>query len=357
VDFGSTEQIISWFRDRYREGSLEIKPPFQRKPVWVSRQKSYLIESILLGLPVPEVYIQQVVDEDGDTTYAVVDGQQRIRTVLQFIGVDEDPEQSEFNKFSLDKLEPQSQYYNTSFAELSSDEKRAFYGYKFSVRVLNTSNDEDVRDMFRRLNKFLTPLNAQELRNAIYTGPFIRLIETLADNEYWAENRIVTATQIRRMVDLQFVSELLIGVMHGPQGGSAKIVDDYYEQYEDFESEFPGQRQARDRFNDTLEQVAEILPELKNTRWSNLADFYTLFVVVATVLRNRDLTKKQQRELRARLMAFSSDVDVKLDDPDAKVSRNASAYSNNVQRGANDRVRRGERHRALLAEVEEVIGA
>ncbi len=201
MDFGSTEQIISWFRDRYREGTLEIKPPFQRKPVWVSRQKSYLIESILLGLPVPEVYIQQVVDEEGDTTYAVVDGQQRIRTVLQFIGVDEDPEQSEFNKFSLDKLEPQSKYYNTSFKELSSDEKRAFYGYKFSVRVLNTSSDEEVRDMFRRLNKFLTPLNAQELRNAIYTGPFIRLIESLADNEYWAENRIVTATQIRRMVE------------------------------------------------------------------------------------------------------------------------------------------------------------
>jgi hypothetical protein len=356
LDFGSTEQIISWFRDRYREGTLEIKPPFQRKPVWVSRQKSYLIESILLGLPVPEVYIQQVVDEEGETTYAVVDGQQRIRTVLQFIGVDEDPEQSEFNKFALDKLEPQSQYYNTTFAELAPDEKRAFYGYKFSVRVLNTSSDEEVRDMFRRLNKFLTPLNAQELRNAIYTGPFIRLIEAFADNEYWAENRIVTATQIRRMVDLQFVSELLIGVMHGPQGGSAKIVDDYYEQYEDFETEFPGQRQARERFRATLDQVSTVLPELKSTRWSNLADFYTLFVVMAAVLRKQKLSAREQRELRTRLMAFASDVDVKLDDPDAQVGRNVSTYSNNVQRGANDRVRRGERHRALLAEVEEVTG-
>ncbi len=147
--------------------------------------------------------------------------------------------------------------------------------------------------------------------------------------------------------------------MHGPQGGSAKIVDEYYEQYEDFESEFPGQRQARERFNETLDGVAQILPELKTTRWSNLADFYTLFVVMAAVLRKRkrDLSKKEQRELRTRLMEFAWYVDVKLDDPDAQVSRNVSTYSNNVQRGANDRVRRGERHRALLAEVEEIAGA
>lgn len=355
MDFGSTEQIVSWFRDRYREGTLEIKPPFQRKPVWVARQKSYLIESLLLGLPVPEVYIQQVVTEEGDTTYAIVDGQQRIRTVLQFIGVDRDPDEAQFNKFSLDKLDPESRWYGLTFAELSADEKRSFYGYKFSVRVLNTSNDEDVRDMFRRLNKFLTPLNAQELRNAIYTGPFIRLVEALADDPYWAENKVVTATQIRRMVDLQFVSELLIGVMHGPQGGSARIVDEYYEQYEDFEQEFPGQKRARKRFTATLDAIREILPVLKDTRWSNLADFYSLFVVVAAVLRDHEITRTARRRLREGLIAFAGDVDAKLEDPDAVVSRDVSVYSNNVQRGANDKGRRGERHRALLTEFERLL--
>jgi hypothetical protein len=96
---------------------------------------------------------------------------------------------------------------------------------------------------------------------------------------------------------------------------------------------------------------------LRTTRWSNLADFYTLFVVMATVLRTDEPSKRQQRALRTRLTKFAADVDVKLDDPDATVSRNVSTYSNNVQRGANDRVRRGERHRALLAEVEEAMNA
>src|SRR5207249_10762674 len=108
MDFHSTEQTISWFRDRYREGSLEIRPPYQRKPVWVGRQKCYLIESILMGLPVPEIYVQQTTSADGSTTYAIVDGQQRIRTVLQFIGSDADPEEQAYNKFVLDKLDASS---------------------------------------------------------------------------------------------------------------------------------------------------------------------------------------------------------------------------------------------------------
>jgi hypothetical protein len=241
MTFDSSVQTIAWFRDRYREGNLKIKPPFQRKPVWVARQKCYLIESILRGLPVPEIYIQQTTTPEGQTTYAVVDGQQRVRTVLQFVGSEQDPEEADYNKFTLDKLDPSSDWANADFAGLTVDQKRTFYGYKFVVRYLNTDSDDEVRDMFRRLNKFLTPLKPQELRNATYSGPFVALVLQLADNEYWAENRIVTPAAIRRMNDVEYVSELMIGVLHGPQGGSAAIVDSYYQQYEDYEDLFPDQ--------------------------------------------------------------------------------------------------------------------
>src|SRR6266699_6455146 len=132
-------------------------------------------------------------------------------------------------------LPPESDWRNKSFTDLSDDEKKGFYGYKFAVRYLNTESDPEVRDMFERLNRFLTPLKPQELRNSRFTGPFVQLTVKLADDEYWAENRIVTAAQIRRMGDVEFVSELLIGVLHGPQGGSAKVIDEYYVQYEDYE--------------------------------------------------------------------------------------------------------------------------
>jgi len=350
VDFSSTEHPISWFRDRYRDGTLIIKPPYQRKPVWADRQKNSLIESILMRLPVPEVFIQQSTTAEGETTYAVVDGQQRTRAVLQFIGSELDPKEEEHNKFALDKVSASSLWRNMRFADLSEDDRKGFFGYRFSVRYLNTDSDDEIRDMFRRLNQFLTPLNAQELRNAIYTGPFIRLVEELANDDYWAENGIVPARSIRRMGDLQFVSELLIGIMHGPQGGSATIVDQYYAQYEDYDAEFPGQRQARRRFVDTLDEVKTILPRIGESRWSNMTDYYSLFVAMAYLLGSRPkaLSPSARARIRRALTEFAEQVESKLASADAKVPVAVRRYVEAAQRGANDKARRAQRHAALV---------
>lgn len=349
MDYDTSSQTVGWFHDRYREGSLTISPRYQRNPVWVARQKCYLVESILLGLPVPEIFVQQKTTAEGQTTYAIVDGQQRIRAVLQFVGSDIDPGEQEYNKFTLDKLDPASPWRDLSFEDLSNDQKRAFFGYRFGVRNLNTDSDEEVRDMFRRLNKFLSPLRPQELRNATYAGPFIQLARALADNEYWAENRIVTASSIRRMGDIEFVSELLIGVMHGPQGGSRRVVDDYYRQYEDYEEEFPSQRRTRKVFEDTLRAVQRILPEIKNSRWGNKTDFYSLFVAVAKLLRTNELAISKVGQVRKALLAFAQDVDERLADEEAEVRREAIDYVRAVEKGANDKARRAVRHATLVA--------
>lgn len=349
--FNSSVQPISWFRDRYREGTLSLKPPYQRKPVWAARQKCYLIESVLLNLPIPEIYVQQVTSADGDTRYAIVDGQQRIRTVLQFIGSEMDPEEEEYNKFTLDMLPLGSRWKDQTFMELSQAEKKRFYGYNFAVRYLNTESDDEVRDMFERLNRFLTPLKPQELRNSRFTGPFVTLTLKLSDDEYWAENRIVTAAQIRRMGDVEFVSELLIGALHGPQGGSAKVIDEYYVQYEDFEDEFPGQKKAERLFKDTLELVQEVLPDIKQTRWSNKTDFYTLFVAIASRLKTQELPDSKVTKVRKVLDQFESEVARRLADEHAAVSKRAVAYVRAVEKGANDKPRRANRQVALLGSI------
>ena len=347
MQFDSTVHPISWFRDRYREGALTIKPPYQRKPVWAARQKCYLIESVLLRLPIPEIYVQQTTSPEGETKYAIVDGQQRIRTVLQFVGSETDPGEQEHNKFVLDMLPADSDWRNRDFASLSDDEKKAFYGYKFAVRYLNTESDEEVRDMFERLNRFLTPLKPQELRNSRFTGPFVQLTLALADDEFWAENRIVRAGQIRRMGDVEFVSELLIGVLHGPQDGSAKIVDDYYLQYEDFEDEFPDQKRAEKSFGSALDLTKKILPDLKETRWSNKTDFYTLFVCLSSQLRTQELPDGNIAKARTALNKFEAEIDTRLADERARVGRKAVDYVRNVEKGANGKLRRANRQIAL----------
>jgi hypothetical protein len=352
MNYDSSTQTISWFHDRYREGSLTISPRYQRKPVWAARQKCYLIESILLALPVPEIFVQQKTTPEGETTFAIVDGQQRIRSVLQFIGSEVDPGEQEYNKFKLDKLKPTSPWRDRGFADLSDDQKRTFFGYRFVVRYLNTDSDDEVRDMFKRLNKFLTPLTPQELRNATYAGPFVQLVQTLADNEYWAENKIVTASSIRRMGDIQFVSELLIGVMHGPQGGSSTIIDGYYNQYEDYEDEFPSQRRAERLFGTTLGTVQSVLPEIKQTRWGNKTDFYTLFVAITHLLKTCELQVSKISQVRKSLLTFAEKVDERLADEGVEVEDKIIEYVRAVEKGANDKARRAARHAILVALME-----
>ena len=80
-----TTQTVSWFNGRLTADELVLKPLFQRNPVWTPKQKSYLIDSILRGYPVPEIYLQTTEDEDGNDRHIVVDGQQRIRACLEFL--------------------------------------------------------------------------------------------------------------------------------------------------------------------------------------------------------------------------------------------------------------------------------
>lgn len=349
MNFNSTEYAITWFRNEFQKGALDIRPPYQRAPVWADRQKNALVESVLLKLPIPEVYIQESVDDAGDTTHAVVDGQQRIRTILQFIGVDLDDEAD--NDFCLDKLPAQSPWFGLTFSELSDDDRRRFWSYRLSVRVLETDSEEEIRDMFKRLNKYTMPLRPQELRNATYIGPFAQLATSLADDlDYFAENRIVSPGSIRRMGDIEFVAELLIGVMHGPQGGSAKIIDDYYAQFEDYEDEFPHQRETRDQFLATLELIERAVPGIRRVRWGNKADFYSLFVALAHLTRSMGQpSARNVRLMRDRLAQFANEVDERQADDELRVPPAVQKYARTLASRANDKARRGERHRALTA--------
>lgn len=350
MEFHESANTLSWFRDRYIEGSLTIKPSYQRNAVWMARQKCWLVESVLKGLPIPEVFIQTVTTEDGDTEYAVVDGQQRIRALLQFVGAETDDDQVEFDRFALDKLETTSPWYGKTFDQLTTDERVAYFKYRLSIRYLESNDEEEIKEMFRRLNKFTAPLKPQELRNATYGGPFAALALKLADDhgDFLAENRIITAEAIRRMSDVEFVAELMIGTMHGPQGGQASIIDSYYQEYEDFEDQFPNERAIRRYLTKALSLTSAIAPDLKNTRWSNKSDFYSLVIALTAALQTGQFDETNVRAARPRLVSFTAEVDRRVEDDEAEVSAGPLEYARNVIRGANDKARRAARHAALL---------
>jgi hypothetical protein len=149
------------------------------------------------------------------------------------------------------------------------------------------------------------------------------------------------------MGDIEFMSDLLIGLIHGPQGGSAKILDDYYEMYEAYEDEIPGQAKLRHLFDETLLAIKSIFPNISQVdRWSNRADFYSLFVALGSQLDKLSLPKAV-KPMRAALEKFALDVNRSLDNPNAAVSARAKKYARAIEKGSNDKARRSVRHEIL----------
>jgi len=346
--YTSTVHPVSWFKDSYLSGNLEIRPPFQRKPVWNTKFKSKLIETILLDLPIPEIYLQKTTTPGGETRFAVVDGQQRIRTILQFIGIDNDPKEEEFNNFVLGFKKPGSAWDNNSFGDLTDDEKRRFFDYDMGVRELNTTDDREVRLLFARLNENQMALNRQEVRNAIYSGAFMDLIVKLADDEYWLEVRMFTAKAIRRMKDIEFISELIIGILDGPQGGSTAVLDKYFEQFDDFDDEFPRQNEAEHIYNLALPFIKLVLPDLKNARWRNRADFYSLFVAISALMKEGEPKKSKTTEMKRTIHQLGEDIKLRFGDPRAKVDSDVNKYVKAIEKRVNDKNNRLERHKVLV---------
>src|SRR6186713_535189 len=109
----STRRSVAWLKNIHDKGQLEIKPPFQRNPVWTDPQKSFLIDTILRGYPIPELYMQESVSEEGAEHYVVVDGQQRVRACLEFVE----------GQFALD-ADQAPQWPDTKFDDLLPDERK-----------------------------------------------------------------------------------------------------------------------------------------------------------------------------------------------------------------------------------------
>ncbi|MEU6745964.1 DUF262 domain-containing protein [Spirillospora sp. NPDC046719] len=169
------------------EGEIRIAPAYQRQFRWSNETQSALIESFLLGLPVPAIFV--ATNRDG--TWDVVDGLQRICTVLRFVGVDA-PESQIFsfreNPLILEKLQALASYNGTTFADLPLPVRRTFERRYLRIQVLSDKSDPDVRyELFKRLNAGAIALTAQEIRSSIYRGPFNDLIEELAGYQKYRE--------------------------------------------------------------------------------------------------------------------------------------------------------------------------
>lgn len=171
---------------QWKNGDIEI-PEFQRGFVWKKVQASRLIESFLVRLPVPAVFLYT---ERGTEKYLVIDGQQRLRSVFQYFDGNfssatarsSNDESTDGPGFRLAGLDPSSPFHNRAFDQLTEAEQRRLRNAvlrTFVVQQLDPDDDSSKYHIFERLNTGGTLLANQAIRNCVYRGGLVRLIEEL----------------------------------------------------------------------------------------------------------------------------------------------------------------------------------
>ncbi|MEY4903818.1 MAG: hypothetical protein RLZZ292_1633 [Bacteroidota bacterium] len=167
VDFDTKDFTIEFIVKKYESGEIYI-PDYQRDFVWDDKRKSKFIESILLGLPIPSMFLADVsgIDEkEGDLE--IVDGSQRIRTLDAFVK----------NKFRLNDLEILSEVNTKYYKDFPTSRQKRFLNHSLKTLVLSETTDPDARFMmFERINTGADELKAMEQRKGIYRGLFTDFI-------------------------------------------------------------------------------------------------------------------------------------------------------------------------------------
>lgn len=273
---------------KFRNGDLIIDSSYQRRSVWGEKDKVRLIETILLNLVIPELFFwQATIDpETGDSITHIVDGQQRINSIADFLN----------NKFKLQEkflLEEDTKelYAGKLFSELDNNSRSQFWGYKLSIVEIDpNASKHDIKKMFRRLNLTDYNLNDQEKRNSL-SSEFATLAKDIAADPFWENNNLFRNSDVRRMKDVEFCSSILLlwrkGIIEqSDQSALNTIYEDLAVNYCDADD---------DRKN--VEKAIDVISLFINTETSSFVrrrtQLYSLFsIIFYTIRENIDINEE-----------------------------------------------------------------
>ncbi len=214
---------VADFLEWNRSKSLSLDPYFQRRRVWTHSAKVDLIDTILRGFPMPKVYLRQKIDLNSMASRReVVDGQQRLSTIFEFAN----------DKIVLNKRA--REFSGLKYSDLEAEHQEAFLSYPIAVEQLVNASNDDVLEVFARLNSYTLPLNAQELRHAKYSGDFKWSVNATARkwSVLWDDYEIVSGRERVRMADDQLMAEMFGIVLNGVTDGGQSNIKKLYNQME-----------------------------------------------------------------------------------------------------------------------------
>jgi hypothetical protein len=253
---------------------IKSNDTYQRSSkVWPPAARSFLIESIILGFPLPKIFLFQNTDlVSKKTIKEIVDGQQRSKTIHDFF----------HDKLIISKTSEVAEARGKKYATLSDDLKGKFLSYQLSIDLFISATPTEIRQAFRRLNSYTVPLNAEELRHADFQGAFKWFVYELTRDreELLLTMGVFTEKQVIRMQDEKLFADCIFTMIHGWKTTKAKELTSLYK---DYDKEFDLGPAVGKRFDDALDLLLG-WNELHDTALMKPHIFHTLLIAITHYL-------------------------------------------------------------------------
>lgn len=305
IEYHPDQKTVKELIEKYKDKELNLNPGFQRASVWKRSDRIKLIDSIIKNYPLPSIFLYKR-EKDGEIIYDVVDGKQRIETLLMYMGI------MQGNRFSVSLQLPGSSNMGKYFWKDIVKEKKQYLIKEYKLHVIEINGEPaDIIDLFVRINSTGKALSAAEKRHAkYYNSNLLKTAAKIANKyrDYFIKNKILSRDQISRMKHVELICELMISIHNGD------VINKKIALNKVMEAESISRTQVKKVKLKTvavINRIKGLFPELSRTRFSRLSDFYSLTVLVSK-FENEKLVlhdKKRNRLAWDILVVFSNGVD------------------------------------------------
>ncbi len=347
MDQSSPEHYpIADFLKWHKEDSILLNPQFQRGSVWTPAARTYLVDTVLRGYPIPKILMRTSIDRASHRIFReVVDGQQRLQSIIDF---------------GNDKLilgTRAGNFAGKTYSTLPEELQMKFLAYKITGEQLINATDDDVLEVFARINSYSVPVIEPELRNAAYDTDFKWSIYNKVRqwHDFWGLG-VLSQRERVRMLDQSLMAEMYGVIMNGVTDGGQPRITKLYKAM----THFPDQTEVEQKVDDVLEILTrQILPNIKGEALCKAPHVLVLFAAVANEMfgipaGDLELTNTERHpgalsriDLAVENILFLNDV-FKSDDPPANWQRFWRASKTTTHRISSRKVRFEEFSRALL---------
>ena len=297
-------KTIKDIENLFEDDLLNLEPGFQRQSVWSERDRAKLIDSILRNYPLPAIFLYRR-EENGQIIYDVIDGKQRIESILMFMG------QMRGRYWLKTQLPGQDEAEWIDWKWLCKRKRQHLItGYR--IPVIEVDGDMgDIIDLFVRINSTGKALTPQEKRRAkYYNSPFLKEADWLARRYEWyfEEAGVLSAGQISSMKHVELICELMLSIHQGDVINKKAALDRVMKT-DGFNARDISK--ASGKTITALNRVRRMFPKLYTTRLCQMTDFYTLTLLIAKFeAEGLILTDRKRNRLAWDLLvAFATQVD------------------------------------------------